>query len=61
MQIKELRQKSLKELEKLLNEKREYLRVARFKKSGGELKNVREISELKKTIAQILTMQRGGE
>ena len=58
MKAKELRQKSPKELEKLLNEKREYLRVAKFKKAGGELKNVREILESRRAIAQVLTLQR---
>jgi len=56
MKIGELRQKSKEELEKLLKEKRERLRVLRFDLVAGKLKNVREIREIKKDIARILTL-----
>ena len=41
---------------KMATQERDRLRVLRFKKSGGELKNLREISEVKRTIARILTI-----
>ncbi|MCD6528361.1 50S ribosomal protein L29 [bacterium] len=56
MKIKELRQKSKKELEKLLEEKREKLRSLRFDLVSGKVKNIREIRETKKDIARILTL-----
>jgi large subunit ribosomal protein L29 len=56
MKITELRQKSKIELQKLLQEKRERLRQLRFDLSSGKVKNVREIREIKKDIARILTL-----
>ncbi len=58
MEVKELKRKSLKELVKLLSTLREKLRDMRFKISADQLKNVREIRNLKKDIARILTMIR---
>ena len=58
MKSTELRQKSREELQKLLEEKREKLRILRFDLASGKVKNVREIREIKKDIARILTMLR---
>ncbi|PIU99101.1 50S ribosomal protein L29 [Candidatus Wolfebacteria bacterium CG03_land_8_20_14_0_80_36_15] len=53
--IQELKNKSIEELQKLLGENYEKLRKLRFNLASNKLKNVREISETKKTIARILT------
>ncbi len=58
MKISEIRQKSKKELESMLPERREHLRSMRFDLASGKVKNVREIRELKKEIARILTLLR---
>lgn len=57
MDIKELKDKTTKELDKLLADLREKLRVMRFKVASKQLTDVREIREVKKTIAQILTLK----
>ena len=54
MEFKEFKNKSEKELQKLLSDFREKLRELRFKSASDQLKNVREPREVKKTIAQIL-------
>jgi len=54
MKFKELNNKSEKELQKILADSRDKLRELRFKSASDQLKNVRELRELKKTIAQIL-------
>ncbi len=56
MKAKELKEKSEAELQKLLKEKREKLREARFVLATGRLKNVNEIKNIKKDIARILTL-----
>ena len=56
MEIKELRQKSKKELQKMLIDQREHFRNLKFDLASGKVKNVREIRELKKEIARILTL-----
>ena len=56
MKINELRQKSKKELQKMLIDRREHLRNLKFDLASGKVKNVREIRGLKKEIAQILTL-----
>lgn len=55
MDFKELNNKSESELRKLLDEKREALRAARFKASNDQLKDVRTIRELRTDIAQLFT------
>lgn len=56
MKASELRKKSKEELEKILNEKRNYLLKLKVNLSLGKLKNVKEIAEIKKDIARILTI-----
>jgi len=56
MKTGELRQKSKEELQRFLQEKREKLRILRFDLASGKVKNVREIREIKKDIARIITL-----
>jgi len=56
MKLSELRQKSKSELQKLLLDNRERLRQLRFDLAAGKVKNVREIRQIKKDIARILTL-----
>ncbi|MBI2625317.1 MAG: 50S ribosomal protein L29 [Candidatus Nealsonbacteria bacterium] len=56
MKVQELRQKQENELKALLKESRERLRQLRFDLAAGKVKNVREIREIKKNIAKILTI-----
>jgi len=55
-EIKDIKNKSAVELQKLLAHNREKLRDLRFKASQNQLKNIREIRKIKKMIAQILTL-----
>ncbi len=54
--MNELKQKSKEELQKTLEDDREKLRQLRFDLSAGKVKNVREIRNVKKEIARILTL-----
>ncbi len=56
MKIKELRQKTEKELKDLLNENKQKLGQLKFDLASKKLKNVREIRELRRDIARILTI-----
>jgi len=56
MEFKEIIKKTIQELQKLLSESREKLRELRFKDGGKQLKNVREIRQIRKLIAQTLTL-----
>jgi len=56
MEVKELKNKSVKELNTLLNFLQENLRDLRFKNNSKQLKNVREIRKVKKDIARVLTV-----
>lgn len=56
MNIKELKNKSVEELKSFLAEQRESLRNLRFKVANRQLKNVREMRVVKKTISRILTL-----
>lgn len=56
MKVKELKVKSITELQRLLNEKREALRVMRFKVEQRQLKKVHEVKNTKRDIARILTI-----
>jgi ribosomal protein L29 len=56
MEFKELQKKTEKELQAILSEYREKLRVARFKDANKQLKNVREIRVIRTVIANVLTL-----
>jgi len=56
MKIKELREKNIEELKKMLFEKRESVRKARFDVAAKQVKNIREIRNSKRDIARILTI-----
>lgn len=56
MKIQELRKKNKQEISQLLKDLRGKLQQMRFDLSGGKLKNLREIREIKKDIARILTI-----
>lgn len=55
MKYSELQHKSSTELQRQLAQLREQLRDRRFKVAEGQHKDVREIREIKRNIAQILT------
>ena len=59
IEYKELKNKSEKELQKLLEDWRNHLRDLRFKASSDQLKNVREIRQTRKNIAQVLFLLGG--
>ena len=56
MEFKELAKKTEKELQAMLAEQREKLRIARFKDANKQLKNVREIRQARVVIANVLTL-----
>lgn len=56
MEIKEIRKKTDKELTKFLAEQRDKLRDLRFKISSRQHKNYKEMGEVKREIARILTV-----
>lgn len=56
MKTQELLQKPKIELEKLLKDLRERQRSLRFDLAAGKVKNVREIRQIKKDIARIMTL-----
>lgn len=56
MKLQELKQKPRQELIKMLPEEREKLRQLKFDLVSGKIKNVRQIREIKKDIARILTI-----
>lgn len=53
--IKKLKERNAKDLEKDLADAREELRALKFDLAAGKVKNVRAINENKKKIARILT------
>lgn len=56
MKIKEIREKNIEELKKLLAEKREEVRKLRFDIASKQAKNNRKLRNDKKEIAKILTV-----
>ena len=56
MKIRELRQKSKEELATLLAQKRNRTLSLGFDLAGGRVKNVKEMREIKKDVARILTL-----
>ena len=56
MKIKELRNKDEKSLKKMEAVLREKMRALRFDLQAGKVKNVKEVKQVRRTIAQILTI-----
>jgi len=56
MKIKELRDKNIEELKKLLGEKKEHVRKLRFDISSKQVKNNREYRNTRKEVAKMLTL-----
>lgn len=61
MKAKEIKNKTKTDLQKMLSEKREALRVFRFGAAGAKSKNVKEGRVIRKDIARILTVMNVGE
>ncbi|OGZ03259.1 MAG: 50S ribosomal protein L29 [Candidatus Liptonbacteria bacterium RIFOXYC1_FULL_36_8] len=59
-QILEIKNKSAGELEKMLVEGRKKLNLLRFDLVSGKVKNVKEIKEVKKNIARLITFLKDG-
>ena len=57
MKIKELREKSDVELDRMLMEHRELLRELRFKRAAQQLTDVRSIRETRQMLARIMTLR----
>lgn len=53
--MKEIKEKSQKQLHALLAERREEIRVVRFRLASNQEKNVKKIQSLRKDIARILS------
>ncbi len=53
--MKEITNKTAADLTKMLDEKREALRLARFVAAGAKNKNVKEAMTLRRDIARIMT------
>lgn len=56
MKTEELRKKDAKELDKLVLELRKKLSDIKFTFAANKLKNVKEMSNVKKEIARVLTL-----
>jgi ribosomal protein L29 len=56
MKLKELKEKNIEELKKLLGERKEQARKLRFDIASKQVKNVRDYRNTKKEIARILTL-----
>ena len=61
MKIKEITNKTLADLNRLLSEKREALRIFRFGGAGSKTKNVKEGYAIRKDIARIMTVISSGK
>lgn len=58
MKVKEIRQKSDKELQRSLAILRDKLRDLRFKTTSKQLKNYKEMGQIKKDVARISTVMK---
>lgn len=56
MDVSEIKTKNKEEIRQILGEKKERLCQLEFDLASGKVKNVREIREIKKDIARILTV-----
>ncbi|HCC22733.1 TPA: 50S ribosomal protein L29 [Candidatus Falkowbacteria bacterium] len=61
MKTKQLREKKIEDLNKLLEETTARLQELRFKSASNQVSDVREFNELKKTIARVKTLKRQSE
>ncbi len=55
MKMSEITNKTAADLTKMLDEKREALRVSRFGSAGAKNKNVKEAMTIRRDIARIMT------
>ena len=60
-ELNDLKNKTMVEIDKEINERRERLLNLRMDLSLGKVKNISEIKELKKSIAQLLTVKKTKE
>ena len=58
MKPADLKQKTAAELQKMALEERTKLQQLRFDLPGGKVKNVREIRQIRRNIARILTVMK---
>jgi len=56
MKAQDLRKKDVKDLQRTVLDLRKKLSDLRFKFSSGKLKNVKEMNNLKKEVARIMTV-----
>lgn len=56
-EIQELKNKPATELEKLITEARERMRVLKFDLAAGKVKNVKDLRIIRKDIARLLTFR----
>lgn len=61
MKIKELKQKTDKELKEILIHLKDALRELRFNLAGGKVKNINEIHHTRRDIARVLTLIKQNE
>ena len=61
MKIKELKQKTDKELKEVLIHLRDTLRELRFNLAGGKVKNINEIHRTRRDVARVLTLIKQNE
>jgi len=61
MKIKELKQKTDKELHEMLVHLKDSLRELRFNLVGGKVKNINEIHQTRRDIARVLTLIKQNE
>ncbi len=57
-ELQDLKNKTMVEVDKEIHDKRERLLNLRMDLSLGKVKNISEIKELKKSIAQLLTIKK---
>jgi len=55
MKTAELNDKTKEELEKMVKEEKEKLRQLKFDLAAGKVKNIKEIRQIRKDVARILT------
>ena len=56
MEFKELQNKTVADLHKLLAELRHKLQELRFKVANNQLKNIREVRDMRKTVARVMML-----